>query len=89
MVVYVGRARTEGSALSGRRARKAATERGWVSDEDVAALRTVGVNDAEVAEIVATVAANIFSNYFNHVADTEVDFPEVDAPGNKPACACG
>ena len=72
-----------------RFARKVVTERGRVSDDDVAALRTVGVGDAEVAEIVATVAANIFSNYFNHVADTEVDFPEVAAPGKNPACACG
>ena len=70
-------------------ANKVVTERGWVSDDDVAALRTVGASDAEVAEIVATVAANIFSNYFNHLADTDVDFPEVEAPCNKPACACG
>ena len=70
-------------------ASKVVTERGWVSDEDVAALRSVGANDAEVAEIVAIVAANIFANYFNHVAGTEVDFPEVDAASNKPICACG
>ena len=70
-------------------ASKVVTERGWVSDDDVAALRTVGADDAEVAEIVATVAANIFYNYFNHVADTEVDFPEVEAPEKKTTCGCG
>ncbi|MCH9035183.1 MAG: carboxymuconolactone decarboxylase family protein [Planctomycetes bacterium] len=69
-------------------ARKVVTERGWVSDGDMAAVRAAGTTDAELAEIVAHVALNIFSNYFNHVADTEVDFPEVEAPGNKPACAC-
>lgn len=68
-------------------ARKIVTERGWVSDEDVASVRTAGVNDAEIAEIVATVALNIFTNYFNHVAVTEVDFPEVE-PAKSVACAC-
>lgn len=70
-------------------ASKVVTERGWVSDDDVAALRAAGTTDAELAEIVAAVALNTFSNYFNHVAAPEVDFPEVDAPANKPACACG
>lgn len=32
---------------------------------------------SEVAEIVANVALNIFTNYFNHVAGTVVDFPAV------------
>lgn len=63
------------------------TERGWVGDEDLAAARAAGVTDAEVAEIVALVALNIFTNYFNHVAGTDIDFPEV-APAKAPACAC-
>ncbi len=70
-------------------ARTVVAERGWVSDDDVASLRAAGTTDAELAEIVGVVALNIFSNYFNHVAGTEVDFPEVAAPGSKPACACG
>ena len=69
-------------------ARKVSSERGWVSDDDVASLRAAGTTDAELAEIVGVVALNIFSNYFNHVADTDVDFPEVEAPDNTPACAC-
>ncbi len=70
-------------------ARKVVSERGWVSDDDVATVRAAGTSDAEIAEVVAHVAVNIFSNYFNHVAGTEVDFPDVDAPGDDPACACG
>ncbi len=69
-------------------ASKVVTERGWVSDDDVAGLRNVGASDAEVAEIVGAVALNIFSNYFNHVAGTEVDFPQVEALDAKPSCAC-
>jgi hypothetical protein len=38
----------------------------------------------KIAEIVATVALNIFTNYFNHVAGTEIDFPEV-APAEAAA----
>ncbi len=48
-----------------------------VSDEDIANLKAAGLNDGEIAEIVANVALNIFTNYFNHVAQTEVDFPKV------------
>ena len=69
-------------------ANRVVSERGWVSDDDVATFRAAGASDAEIAEVVAHVAMNIFTNYFNHVAETEVDFPEVAAPGSKPACAC-
>ncbi len=70
-----------------RFARKVVTERGWVSDDDVASVRAAGLNDGQIAEIVAIVALNLFTNYFNHVAGTEVDFPEVE-PAQSPACAC-
>ncbi len=70
-------------------ARKVVSERGWVSDDDVASLRAAGTTDAELAEIVAHVAVNIFSNYFNHVADTDVDFPEVERKEAAAACKCG
>lgn len=56
-------------------ARKVVSERGWVADEDVQRVRMAGYSDGEVGEIVANVALNIFTNYFNHVAGTEVDFP--------------
>ena len=50
-------------------------KRGWASDASLDRLREVGLGDAEIAEVVATVALNTFTNYFNHVAGTEVDFP--------------
>ncbi len=52
-------------------------QRGEVSDAAVATVRAAGFLDAEIAEIVANVAINIFTNYFNHVARTVVDFPPV------------
>ncbi len=60
-------------------ATKIVRERGWVSDEDVAALRQIGFDDGEIVEIIATTVLNIFTNYFNHVAETEIDFPLVKA----------
>jgi uncharacterized peroxidase-related enzyme len=66
-------------------ARKIVTERGQVSDEDVADLRAHGCTDGDIAEIVANTALNIFTNYFNHVAGTVVDFPAVP---KLAACAC-
>jgi uncharacterized peroxidase-related enzyme len=49
--------------------------RGWVSDEQVQMLRSVGVSDKELVEIVLLVSTNMFTNYFNHVTEPEVDFP--------------
>jgi len=55
------------------------TARGRVSDAQLQAVRAAGYSDAEVVEIVAHVAASIFTNYFNHIAGTEIDFPVVRA----------
>ncbi len=52
-------------------------KKGLVSDADLAAVREAGYNDGDIAEITANVAANIFTNYINHVAQTEIDFPVV------------
>lgn len=52
-------------------------KRGEVLDSEVQAVREAGYNDGEIVEIVANVALNIFTNYFNHIAQTTVDFPKV------------
>jgi uncharacterized peroxidase-related enzyme len=53
--------------------------RGFVEDADIAAVRDAGYGDAEIAEIVAHVGLNIFTNYFNNVARTNIDFPKAPA----------
>lgn len=58
-----------------RFARAIVDRRGEVSDQDFQAVRSAGWSDGEIAEIVANVALNIFTNYINHVAGTEIDFP--------------
>lgn len=51
--------------------------RGLVSDSTLETVRKAGFSDGEITEIVAHVALNTLTNYFNHVAQTEVDFPKV------------
>jgi uncharacterized peroxidase-related enzyme len=58
-------------------ARKLVQDRGVVADADLERVRQAGFTDGEIGEIVANVALNLFTNYFNHVAGTEVDFPAV------------
>lgn len=53
--------------------------RGGVGDDDLARVRAAGFADPEIAEIIAHVALNVFTNYFNRAADTEIDFPKVAA----------
>ncbi len=58
-------------------ARRIVDKRGLVSDDDIADVRAAGYDDAAITEVTANVVANIFTNYINHVADTEIDFPVV------------
>lgn len=51
--------------------------RGKVSDAELAAVKAAGFSDAQVVEIVALVVGNVFTNFMNNVADTDIDFPVV------------
>lgn len=48
-------------------------QRGEIADGDLEALRHAGFSEAETVEIVANVALNVFSNYLNLAARTEVE----------------
>ena len=61
--------------------------RGKVTDEELDVVRDAGVTEAEIVEIVANVALNVFTNYVNNVAETEIDFPVVKLPVTKVAAA--
>jgi AhpD family alkylhydroperoxidase len=50
-------------------------KRGFVSDQDVSGVRAAGYGDGHLAEIVAAYALAIYTNYFNHVNQTALDFP--------------
>lgn len=62
-----------------RFARTVLEMRGVVEDADLALVRQAGFGDAEIAEVVAHVGLNVFTNYFNHVAGTVIDFPKAPA----------
>jgi len=68
-----------------RFARKLVDNRGLVSDGDVEDVREAGFDDGAIAEVVAHVALNIFTNYFNNVAGTDIDFPKVPELQVEPA----
>lgn len=54
-------------------------QRGAVSDGELAEVRKAGFTDGEIAEIIANVALNVFTNYFNRACETDIDFPRVTA----------
>ena len=54
-------------------------KKGWVSDEDIETFRDAGYGDGAVAEVVAVYALAIYTNIFNHVNETPVDFPAAPA----------
>lgn len=57
---------------------KVAENRGRVADTDLAAVRSAGYADAQIIEIVQHVALNVWTNYLNEVAQTDIDFPVAD-----------
>ena len=50
-------------------------KRGFVSDADLAAFKKAGYTDTHVAEAIATYSLALYTNIFNHVNHTPVDFP--------------
>ena len=62
-----------------RFARKVLESRGQVTDRDIQDVRDAGCDDGAIAEVVAHVALNVFTNYFNSVAGTDIDFPRAEA----------
>ncbi|WP_158967129.1 carboxymuconolactone decarboxylase family protein [Chachezhania sediminis] len=59
-------------------ARKLAELRGRVADADLSTVRAAGYDDAQIVEIVQHVALNVWTNYLNELARTEIDFPVAD-----------
>ena len=49
--------------------------KGRVSDEDLRAVKAAGYNDAQITETLLTVAQTVFTNLFNRVHQTPLDFP--------------
>jgi uncharacterized peroxidase-related enzyme len=50
---------------------------GTVSDDDYAAIKAAGYSDAQLVDISLAFATNAFTNVFNRINDTAIDFPAV------------
>lgn len=68
------RSRDWGTDALLRFARDLAARRGQWSLEE---LRECGYSDADIIEVMALVALNVFENYVNDVALTELDYPKL------------
>jgi uncharacterized peroxidase-related enzyme len=62
-----------------RFAAKVIGERGNVAPHEVEQLRSAGYSDEEIVDVIGVIALNLFRNYFNLIAGTDVDFPLVKA----------
>ncbi len=51
--------------------------KGDISEADFQTARSAGFSEGEIAEIIAHVALNVFTNYFNIATDVDIDFPKV------------
>ncbi|MEQ8318150.1 MAG: carboxymuconolactone decarboxylase family protein [Phycisphaerales bacterium] len=54
-------------------------KKGFADEGDLRAFKDAGYDDGDVVEVIAAVALNFFTNYFNHVNGTDVDLPQAPA----------
>jgi uncharacterized peroxidase-related enzyme len=76
LAARVGTASNERTMAALTFARKLVAHLGRVPPDDIEEARAT-LDDAEIVEIIAMVAVNLFTNYLNLAADTEIDFPPV------------
>jgi uncharacterized peroxidase-related enzyme len=50
---------------------------GTISDEEFAVIRAAGYSDAQLVDISLAIAVTVFTNVFNRINDTTIDFPAV------------
>lgn len=53
--------------------------KGRISDDDLRAVKSAGYNDAQITEALLVAAQTVFTNLFNRVNQTPLDFPTVPA----------
>lgn len=58
-------------------AKRVLDTKGQVTESDLSTVRAAGYSDGEIAEIIAHVALNVFTNYFNIATEVDIDFPKV------------
>lgn len=56
-------------------AKRIVDSRGRVPQSELDAFKAHGFSDATILEVLVNVVLNIYTNYTNHIAATEIDFP--------------
>jgi uncharacterized peroxidase-related enzyme len=51
--------------------------RGTISDSEFTAIKAAGYTDAQLVDISLAIAVTTFTNVFNRINDTDIDFPAV------------
>ena len=72
-----GRSESPKNEAALRFAQQVVAKKGRLTDSDFGAIRSAGWADEEIAEIIANVALNVFTNYFNNATEVDIDFPKV------------
>lgn len=62
-----------------RLARQIVDLRGRIGETELEGFRQAGLDDALLLEVLVVVVVNLFTNYTNNLAGTEVDFPRISA----------
>lgn len=57
---------------------KIVNQRGRLANADICAACDAGLDDELITEVIGHVALNTLTNYTNHIADTDFDFPVVE-----------
>ncbi len=50
-------------------------KKGLVSDQDIADFKSAGYDDGHIVEVLGFIVLNTYTNLFNHLNDTAIDFP--------------
>lgn len=50
-------------------------EKGHVSDKTFSEFKEAGYTDAHIPDVLLAVVENFYTNFFNHINKTEIDFP--------------
>lgn len=58
-------------------AAKIVESRGNVATAELDAFKAAGFDDAAILEVLVNVVLNIYTNYTNHIARTDIDFPVI------------
>jgi uncharacterized peroxidase-related enzyme len=72
-----GNSEDEKTAAALQFSRLVVEKRGMTDEVGLKKLRDVGYTDEEIVEIIANIALTMFTNYFNHIVGTDIDFPKV------------